>query len=446
MFRLKPALVLAFAAQLLSGCSGNDERAATSADARPAPDAAFLALDRKDQNLVVYDAFWQHLHASYYDPGILSAEQWRTVRADWREEVAGVENTHELYYSFFPRLLKLLPESHVDFFAPGNLIADAPPDSRPVDADIANHLATLVFIHGPGFVSADVRRGSSLRSLVAEVSPNSPAAEAGVPPGARLLRSHAKLDAVTKSVHFEVDFVPLDASAAQRWEIGREPVAANASGPVVHSRFDLRPFRYRQPVEVRRLRGGVQYLRFDGFGDDDFMRPVFEAIDDAGSAGLIVDLRWNGGGDAEQLKKIAGAFLGSGVSLAEVRDRKGTSQLLTAPHRNPYSGAIVVITSPTSASAAEVLAAAVQDRNRGKIIGRSTAGAVLGAQAFALPDGGTVRLPMWDLRRITGARIEGNGVVPDIWILPAIEDVRADRDPVVERALREIVKPARPAS
>ena len=65
-------------------------------------------------------------------------------------------------------------------------------------------------------------------------------------------------------------------------------------------------------------------------------------------------------------------------------------------------------------------------------------GSTLTSQEFPLPDGGIVQVPVMDFVRGGGRRIEGAGVEPDIWILPTLEDVRAGRDPVLERALEEI--------
>jgi carboxyl-terminal processing protease len=235
-----------------------------------------------------------------------------------------------------------------------------------------------------------------------------------------------------------VDFVPLDPAAARSWERGDLPDGPAAPESIERVRFDLRPFRYRQPVEARRLAGGVQYLRFNAFGDEAFMRPVYKGLHGATSAGLIVDLRWNPGGLSEQLQKFAGALLGAEAHLADSRTRSGPGKLVSTNYSKPYTGPLIVLTGPLTASSAEVFSAAVQYHKRGKIIGRSTAGAVLGAQAFTLPDGGAVLLPVMNLWRADGGRIEGAGVEPDIWILPTLEDLRAGRDPVLERALREL--------
>jgi C-terminal processing protease CtpA/Prc len=139
------------------------------------------------------------------------------------------------------------------------------------------------------------------------------------------------------------------------------------------------------------------------------------------------------------LKRIAGRLLGDDVSIGTILGRGAPVDLRTNAARH-YAGPLVILVGPSSASAAEVLAAAVQDHARGRIVGRTTNGSVLASQSFPLPDGGHVQVPTHDFMRIDGRRIEGVGVEPDIVVIPTLEDVRAGRDPALERALAELEK------
>ena len=112
--------------------------------------------------------------------------------------------------------------------------------------------------------------------------------------------------------------------------------------------------------------------------------------------------------------------------------------MYTMRFADPYEGPLVLLVGPYSASAAEILSAAVQDHRRGKLIGRTTNGAVVPGQWFDLPDGGKMMIPISDFVRNNGNRIERVGVQPDIWVLPTLEDVRTGRDPVLERAVQEL--------
>jgi carboxyl-terminal processing protease len=255
------------------------------------------------------------------------------------------------------------------------------------------------------------------------------------------LRAEAKWDPANEAIHMEVDYVPLDAAAARAWERGEGADQPAAPGSIRSAKYDLGRYPWRTETESRKLDGGVRYLRFPGFGDDTSMTPVYQAIDEATPAGLIVDLRRNGGGRGVQLQKFAGALLGEGALLADTKSRSETSRMLATAYPKPYTGPLVVLIGPGSGSAAEIFAATVQDQQRGKVIGRRSAGSVLQATQVALPDAGYFSLPVSDVWRAGGKRLEGVGVEPDTWILPSLVDVRAGRDPVLEAALRELAPP-----
>jgi len=438
------AALLAVLCLALSACGQTKEPAAQAVQPEwpPKPTAEFLALDRKSQNLAVYDAFWQHMDANYYDPSVFATREWQARRAEWREMAAKAPTEFVLYHDVFPNMAKLMPESHVEAHPPAaSESIDSPPPQRRADEKTMLDLAMLN-AYGPGIDDNVVWRGHTRVALVGDVKTGSPAAEAGVPPGARLLRGESFVEPERKAIRFEIDYVPLDAAAARAWERGEGVDQPAAPETVRHATFDLRAYPWRKEIESRKLDGGVLYLRFPNFSDDTYMTPVYEAIDRAKPAGLIIDLRGNIGGMAVQLQKFSGALLGEGKFLAETRSRSETTQLLATAYPKTYAGPLVVLIGPGTGSAAEIFAAAVQDQKRGKVIGRLSGGGVLGQSHFPLPDAGIVSLPTWNLWRAGGKRIEGVGVEPDIWILPTIEDVRAGRDPVLERALREIAAPA----
>ena len=436
------ALLAAALALSLSACSQAKEPAAAAPPAwPPKPSAEFLALDRKGQNLAVYDAFWQQIDSNYYDASVFATDEWKARRAQWREEAGKASSGFLLYHKVFPGLLELMPESHVDVHPPDAANSTDPKPSQPaMDEKTARQMATL-WLYGPGFDKYDVMRGHAHVPLVGDVRPGSPAAEAGIPPGARLLHADSSWDVERKAIHFVVDYVPLDAAAARAWERGEGTDQPAAPDSIRHAKFDLRAYPWRKEIETRKLDGGVLYLRFPGFGDDTYMTPVYQAIDDAKPAGIIIDLRWNGGGMMVQLQKFAGALLGEGKFLADTKNRSESAAMVATAYPKPYAGPIVVLIGPGSGSASEIFAAAVQDQKRGKLIGRLSAGGVLQAFQFPLPDAGFVSLPVSNVWRAGGKRIEGVGVEPDTWILPTLEDVRAGRDPVLEQALRELAPP-----
>jgi carboxyl-terminal processing protease len=165
-----------------------------------------------------------------------------------------------------------------------------------------------------------------------------------------------------------------------------------------------------------------------------------------GARGLVIDLRENGGGHAETMTDIASAFLPQGTNLGEFTDREGrvssapqtrAALLFAADAVAEFRGAVIVLTSTRTASAAEILAAALQETRRARVIGEHTCGCVLAIRRrHTLPDGGLLDISEMDFRTARHTRLEGAGVTPDELVSPTRRDISDGRDPALERAIR----------
>jgi len=147
--------------------------------------------------------------------------------------------------------------------------------------------------------------------------------------------------------------------------------------------------------------------------------------------GIIIDLRSNGGGSLYDVVQMAGLFISSGpICQVKGRDEK-PSVMRDRDNRVQYDGPLAVMVDGTSASASEIFAAAIQDYNRGVIIGSSSTygkGTVqrnipLNPEGEAIlsnknsADLGSIKLTLQKFYRINGGATQLNGVVPDV-ILP----------------------------
>ncbi|MDQ3907075.1 MAG: S41 family peptidase, partial [Acidobacteriota bacterium] len=158
-----------------------------------------------------------------------------------------------------------------------------------------------------------------------------------------------------------------------------------------------------------------------------------------------IDLRENGGGEAESMIDTASAFLGAGVGLGEFTNRAGRTvatpqtrrtMLLAAEEIEPFAGRVVVLTSARTASAAEIFVAALRDAGRAVVLGEQTCGCVLAIrERHQLPDGGLLDVSEMDYRTARGARLEGAGVAPDETVTPTRRDIERGRDPALLRAV-----------
>jgi carboxyl-terminal processing protease len=88
--------------------------------------------------------------------------------------------------------------------------------------------------------------------------------------------------------------------------------------------------------------------------------------------------------------------------------------------RKEYAGRIVAVTDRAGGSGAEIFAQGVQDLKRGTVVGGQTVGKVLLADSVALPGKFELHIATADYITVTGRRIEGKGVKPDIALKPAI--------------------------
>ena len=129
--------------------------------------------------------------------------------------------------------------------------------------------------------------------------------------------------------------------------------------------------------------------------------------------GVILDLRNNPGGLIEQAVSVAGLFLDGGVVVSY--ERRGEDTLvLEAPPGQEVRDPLVVLVNKQSASAAEVVAGALQDRNRAVIVGSRTYGKGSVQESLTMNDGSSIQLTVGRYRTPTGRYLEGIGVSPDV--------------------------------
>jgi carboxyl-terminal processing protease len=173
----------------------------------------------------------------------------------------------------------------------------------------------------------------------------------------------------------------------------------------------------------------------------DFSKSLPEVLD--GAESIILDLRSNGGGDAEAMADIASLFLEDGINLGRFADRSGAAfelqtfskRLWRTPRLSVTKLPLVVLTSESTSSAAEILVAALKNQGRARVIGTNTCGCVLAIRnRHALPDGGVLDVSEFDYRTAAGVRLEGVGVKPDEVSVPTRADIYSRRDPAFELA------------
>jgi len=163
-------------------------------------------------------------------------------------------------------------------------------------------------------------------------------------------------------------------------------------------------------------------------------------------AGLVVDLRKNGGGSLEEALSLTGLFLKSGP-IVQTKDYNGYIRISSDPDNGiAYTGPLVVLTSRQSASASEIFAAALQDYGRAVIVGdkntfgKGTVQTILPIGRFASllgshnDEDGALKLTIQKFYRVAGGSTQLHGVASDI-VLPSLSDLPEFGEGALKNAL-----------
>ena len=191
--------------------------------------------------------------------------------------------------------------------------------------------------------------------------------------------------------------------------------------------FDVSLTRERirlQSVRQRMLEPGYGYVRVSSFQTgtaEDFAKAVTALKTEAGGKlkGLVIDLRSNPGGLLTGAVQMADDLLDSGVIVTTRGRLKGGDTSFSATRGDLVSGApVVVVVDAGSASASEVLAGALRDHKRARIVGSRTFGKGSVQTLLPLDNGDAVKLTTARYYTPSGRSIQGVGIAPDLVLHP----------------------------
>lgn len=182
---------------------------------------------------------------------------------------------------------------------------------------------------------------------------------------------------------------------------------------------------------------GIGYLRireFDAITVDQYAEAMAE-LNEYGMKGLILDLRSNPGGDLGAVVEIAGRILPKGL-IVYTEDKNGKRKEYRGDDTWELEVPLVVLVNGYSASASEILAGAIQDYNKGTLIGTTTYGKGIVQQIHRLDDGTALKLTISAYYTPSGRNIHGVGIEPDIELEYDYEASESEgKDNQVEKAI-----------
>lgn len=265
--------------------------------------------------------------------------------------------------------------------------------------------------------------------------PNSPAEKAGLKPEDEVHAVDGK------------DVTGMDGNLVLRQIIG--PAGTNVTLTIVRKDtaepFDVTITREKievPTVESKMLPDHIGYIRLATFGEttDQELRKALNELDKQKPAGLILDLRYNGGGYLQTAVDVGSEFINKGVLLYE---EYGNGKKVTF---EAHSGGLatnipmVVLVNEGSASASEILAGAIQDYGRAKLVGTLTYGKGSVQNWVTLDnDQGAIRVTIAHWLTPKERQINKVGLTPDYEVKMTEDDIKANRDPQLDKAV-EVLK------
>lgn len=180
----------------------------------------------------------------------------------------------------------------------------------------------------------------------------------------------------------------------------------------------------------------ADFNRNGGRNSGQDVRDELDKLKAQGVQGVVLDLRFNGGGSLYDAAEMAGLFVPGGP-MVQVKSRQRAAEVVSDPDsKTQYDGPLVVLVNRYSASASEILAGAIQDYKRGVIMGNTTYGKATVQRVFELDDMmnpelaafkpfGSLKMTIQKYYRVTGSSPQFKGITPDI-VVPDAYSTLAD--------------------
>ncbi len=377
----------------------------------------------------MFDDVWETIQERYYDPTFRGLD-WEATRVAFRPVAAEAKSTQD-FYELLRRMIAPLKDPHTRVFSPEEKF------------DWWN----------PKFVTIGVTvREVEGNPTVVHVEPKSAANAAGLHVGdvviavdnvnaAEIIARRARHADISAGARLRLVRGLFDGNAGTHLTITWKRKDGRIKAATLERYWSQRALGFRSSKQ-----DGIVVITLDAFTQtiaSDFLRQLPDMVE--GTRGIILDLRGNGGGDAEAMANVASAFLDTGINLGKFADRSGSGfELITTPRLLQLSLPttsrklqMVVLTSENTSSAAEILASTLQQQRRARVIGTMTCGCVLAIRnRHTLPDGGVLDVSEFDYKTAEGIRLEGVGITPNDTTTLTRTDLYARRDTALERAKR----------
>ncbi len=280
-------------------------------------------------------------------------------------------------------------------------------------------------------IGASIRLDDAGRLIIAHPFPDRPAFEAGLRPDDVILEIDGE-SVEGLNLYEAVLQIRGPAGSTVTLTIFREGEPEPFDVSIVRAEIEI------EVVQSELLEDNIGYIHLTQFskGAADKIIAAIGDLVDQGATSLIFDLRSNPGGLLSESVNVGSLFLEEGVIVIE-RLKDGEEKLFKVKRGQHVSTDVplVVLVNGGSASASEIVAGAIQDLNRGTLIGEQTFGKGSVQLPHTLSDGSQLRVTIAEWLTPARRQIHGQGIAPDITVEMTLEDFEQGRDPQLDKAI-----------
>ena len=344
----------------------------------------------EDSPKTIVDEVWQIVNSEFVDREFNHVD-WKIKR---QELLRGQYTDQKTAYKAIRKSLKDLGDPYTRFLNPE--------EYEELTSQTSGELS------GIGIRLGIDQKTSKL--IVVEPIPNSPASEAGLKAGDHIVSVNGKS---TKLMTLE------QASAEIKGEVGTEVILeiSRSEKPafdvtIARAQIELPSVSYTLNQEQD---SKVGYIKLDEFSSHaaEQMEKAIQELSAKQASGFILDLRGNPGGLLFSSVEIARMWMEKGAIVSTI-DRKGGNQKFSANGKALTNLPLVVLVDGYSASASEILAGALKENHRAKVVGSRTYGKGTVQSVHALSDGSGLAVTIARYYPPSGIDINKKGISPDV--------------------------------
>lgn len=395
--------------------------------------------------------FWSEARAAFAHFDHVPQLDWNRTYLDFLPRVIAARDT-ATYYEVLMRFAALLQDGHTGIDPP-EALADHFFARPPLRTALVQDRVLVTDVASPMLERQGIRVGDELVRIDGEEVKTYAARRV-----APYVSSSTPQDRAVRTYDYEL--LRGDKAAPVRVTL-RD--ARGGERTVEVSRGDYADLRRPARNIVRELPGHIVYVALDDFESDAPVKAFEQALPKILKArGLILDVRRNGGGSTgyglEILSYLTRAPVPTersvsmyvppvarahGALRVEWRALPFSAEPYVHPHPQVYEGPVAVLIGPRTFSAGEDVVVSFDAMKRGVLVGEATGGSTGQPLMFRLPGGGLARICVKRDSYPDGREFVGKGIAPQISVAPTAADVRAGRDPVVERAREALLHAGR---